>query len=348
MDSFWTGKQVCVTGGTGFLGYHLVRQLIDRGAQVRVLGLPPRLINPLWSMDNVDNRFGDLLDRHHLRQALAGCAVVFHTAGLVAVWGPALAKMYEMHLKGTRLVLENAPSTARIVHTSSIVTVGATRDGQALTEDSRFNLTGLKVDYVHAKRAAEAIALDAARRGRDVVVANPGYLIGPEDYEKSVIGRLMARFWKGRLIGCSAGGWNVVDVRDAAAGHLLAAEHGQAGRRYILGGENLPMAQFFQLLIQASGVRPRLFPWLPAWLMHGLAFLAEAYALCHRKTPYPALQSARLNRFYWYCSSDRARSELGYHARPLAQALADSYAWHSGFGRVPLRGLNRWMMRRAG
>src|SRR5262249_50888073 len=159
-------------------------------ARVRILALPPRETHPLWTMPNVDKRFGDLLDMDHVRDTLTGCDVVFHTAGIVAVWGAGLARVHAVHVGGTRHVLEGAPPHARIVHTSSIVAVGATRRREVLDEESPFTLQHLKVDYVQAKRAAELVALSAAERGQDVVVVNPGYMVGPEDYEQSVMGRL--------------------------------------------------------------------------------------------------------------------------------------------------------------
>src|SRR5205085_7315411 len=158
-------------------------------------------------------------------RAAAGCSVVFHAAGVTAVWGPALERMWSVHTAGTHAVL-GAAGSSRVVHTSSIVAIGASRDGTPLDEDAPFNLDRLAIPYVHAKRKAEQEALGAARRGQDVVVVNPAYLVGPGDHEGSIMGRLCVRFWKGRLLLAPPGGINLVDVRDAARGHLLAAEHG--------------------------------------------------------------------------------------------------------------------------
>src|SRR5262249_27943337 len=157
------------------------------------------------------------------------------------------------------------PRYARIVHTSSIVAVGASRSGRVLDEESPFNLARLRVAYVQAKRGAECVALEEAARGRQVVVVNPGYMVGPEDYEPSVMGRLCARFWRGRILMSPPGGYDLVDVRDVAAGHLLAAERGQVGRRYILGGENHTLREFMHLLARIADWRPRGLPTMPAW-----------------------------------------------------------------------------------
>src|SRR5439155_1230081 len=139
-----------------------------------------------------------------------------------------------------------------------------------------FNLERLRVDYVRAKCAAEQVAAGAAARGRHVVIVNPGYLLGPEDYELSVMGRLCARFWRGRILVAPPGGYNVVDVRDVATGHLLAAEHGRPGRRYILGGENYTLPELFRLLARAAGWRPRALIRLPRWSILTLGTPANA------------------------------------------------------------------------
>jgi dihydroflavonol-4-reductase len=344
--SFWAGQRVCVTGGSGFLGYHLVRQLLGLGARVTVLALPPRQGHPLLK-EKVIRVFGDIRNAEVVRRATADCEVILHTAGVVATWGPALEHMHAIHVAGTRQVLECAPARALVVHTSSIVAVGASSARQPLHEASAFNLEQCKVDYVQAKRAAEQVALAAAARGRHVVVTNPGYLIGPEDHEPSVMGRFCVRFWKGRLPLAPSGGFNLVDVRDVARGHLLAAEHGRPGRRYILGGENRTVRSFMAKLAQVAALRPRSLPKVPWWALHVLAGLSEGRAWFTHKEPYPSFQHVRLNRYHWFCRSDRACRELGYRTCPLTLTLSDTYRWYVAQGELSLRGFNRWWMRPA-
>jgi dihydroflavonol-4-reductase len=348
MDRFWHGRRVCVTGGAGFLGFHLVGLLRKRGARVRTFGLQARPDHPLLQIGDVEHRFGDVLDAQAVRRALADCEVVFHTAGLVAVWGPALAKMRAVHVEGTRNVLAAAAPQARVVHTSSVVAVGASRAGSPLDEDSPFNLRELRVDYVQAKREAEEAALAAAAAGQQVVVVNPGHLLGPQDHEGSVMGRFCLRVWKGRTIMAPPGALNVVDVRDVALGHLLAAERGQPGRRYILGSDNVTLAELVRRLAAVAQLQPRWLPRAPHWLMSGVAGLCEARSWWTQREPYPSFQHARLNRFQWYYRSDRARRELGYTTRPLDETLADAYRWHSQQHPWTLRALNRWWMRPSG
>jgi dihydroflavonol-4-reductase len=341
----WSGRRVCVTGGTGLLGYQIVRRLLGLGASVRVLALPPRGPHPLDREPRVELTLGDVRDPGLVRRAVDGCDVVFHLAGVVAVWGPALERVRDVHVLGTSNVLEAAPTSARVVVTSSVMTVGASLDRRPLDEDSPFRLEHLRIDYLHAKRAAERIAMEHAGRGRDVVVTNPGYLIGPEDFERSVMGRFCVRYWRGMLPVAPPGGVNLVDVRDVARGHLLAAEQGRPGRRYILGGENRTFAGFMAALAEVVGFRPRAKLVLPYWGITALAGCSECRAWLTRRHPYPALQHARLNRYHWFYRSDRAARELGYTSRPLGESLDDTFRWFASRKTLRPRGAGHWWMR---
>ncbi len=330
---FWRDKRVCVTGGTGFLGWHIARLLFPLAGHVRVFGLGPSSQAPADRFQGLDCVHADIRDAAAVRGAVTDRDVVFHAAGPVGVWGAALARMREIHALGTRNVLDALPAGARLVHTSSVVTVGASRDRETLTEASPFRLEGLKVDYVHAKRAAEDLVLAAAERGVDAVVVNPGYLVGPEDHEASVMGRFCLRCWQGKVPLAPPGGMNFVDVRDAALGHLLAAEKGARGLRYILGGENLLMTEFVHALAKARGMPARAAR-MPVWLNALIACVAEACSLWTGREPYPSFQHFRLARHRWHYSSERARVELGYRPRPLERTLADAHEWYCRSGRL--------------
>lgn len=263
------------------------------------------------------------------------------------MWGPQLETMRRAHLEGTRNILKAAGQTKRVVHTSSIVAVGATRHGAIMDEESPFNLAAERIDYVHAKRDAELLALDATRTGQDVIVVNPGYLVGPEDFEPSVMGKFCARVWRAHLTIAAPGGYNLVDVRDVALGHLLAAERGQTGRRYILGGENLSMSQFMRRLAKVAGMQPRLVPTIPLGAMWLAAGIGELQALKKKRESYPSFQHCRLNRYSWFVSSVRANRELGFRPRQLDESLTDAYAWFNSQRPVNLKGVARWWMRPA-
>jgi dihydroflavonol-4-reductase len=343
--AYWSGRRVCVTGGTGFLGYHLVKLLGEFGARVRVFALAPPADHPVRQFKHAEVVAGDILDAAAVKSAVAGCSVVIHAAGIVAVWGPSIARMWPVHVDGTRNVLAAIDPHTRLIHTSSVVAVGASPTGGVLNEDSPFNLTQVKLAYVQAKRAAEELALQS---DRDVVVVNPGYLIGPEDFEQSVMGKLCHRFWRGRAPVAPPGGLNLVDVRDVAIGHLLVAERGQRGQRYILGGENLMYRDFMLAMADVAGMRPRWLPRIPRPLFGLGALINEARGRLRGKEPYPSLAHARLNRYYWFHSSDRARLELGYEPRTVRQSLTDAYAWYASRETFRLRGLNRWLLRPTG
>src|SRR5262249_39013761 len=184
----------------------------------------------------------------------------------------------------------------------SVVAVAASRSRNPLTEESAFNLGQLKIAYVQAKRAAEELALASPK---DVVAVNPSYLIGPDDHDRSVMGQFCRRFWRGRAPIAPPGGLNLVDVRDVAAGHLLAAEHGQRGRRYILGGEAHDYRSFLQLLSDVAGLRPRWIPRVPRPLFTFGAAVNQFRCWLRGREPYPSLAHARLNRYFWFFSSDR-------------------------------------------
>jgi dihydroflavonol-4-reductase len=341
---FWRGRLACVTGGSGFLGYHLVGQLLELGARVRILALPPPPGHPLHAERAAECFFGDVRDAALVRQAVAGCDVVFHTAAVVAFGQGALQRMHEVNREGTRNVLDAVNPDTRLVHTSSIVTVGARGVPAPLTEDSPFLPDVLRIDYVRSKRLTEDMALEGAGR-RHVVVTNPGFLLGPEDYAPSDMGRFCVRFWKGRAPFALPGGINVVDVRDVARGHLLAAEHGKVGRRYILGGEDQTFAKLMRQLADVAGLKPRWLPRLVPLVLDVLALLAAGLAWPGRKEAFPSFQHAQLSRFCWFASSDRAGRELGYRPRPLLDSLVDTYRWYRSRRKVSLRPLNRWWMR---
>ncbi len=342
--SYWTDSPVCVFGGNGFLGRHIVAKLLERGARVRTLSLPgPPVGDP---HPNLDARTGDLADPDAVHAAVKGARVVFLAAGPVGAGGSA-ARAMGTHTDALTRVLGALPGDARLVLTSSIVAVGAGR-GEARDEDSPFPNAGMCVAYVQAKRAAEETVLALAEQ-RNVVVVNPGYLFGPDDPGLSVMGELCVRFWRGNLAVPPPGGINAVDVRDVAEGHLFAAERGTAGRRYILGGENVRFAELFAMLARAGGLRraflPSFRPAAPAWAYWALAACAELGHRVTGKEPRPSFEFVRLFRRCWFVQSTRAETELGYRARPLSETLADTFAWHATRTRVAPRGLNRLWLR---
>jgi dihydroflavonol-4-reductase len=345
-DSFWHNTPVCVIGGTGFLGRHIVAQLLAAGASVRVLGLPGSGVG--YAHPRLDVRTGYVQDPATVRGTVAGARVVFLAAGPVDV-GPHAGQTLAVHAAALEQVLAAVPSTARLVVTSSIVAVGGTARGAVLDEDAPFPNASLRVGYVRAKRAVEEVAL-AAGRSRDVVVVNPGLLFGPDDPGPSIAGEMCLGFWRGYLPIAPGSGMNVADVRDVAAGHLLAAERGAAGRRYILGGENVRYPELFTELAAAAGLRgpllPRFRPPLPGAALWAVATAAALGAAITGGKQLVTYELARMFRLTWFGSSARAETELGYRRRPLRETLADAFAWHAARARVAPGAVTRlWLWR---
>ena len=296
-----------VTGAAGFIGSHVARALDDAG----------------WDVRRFDVRggagivTGDLLGRAALRRAMDGVDAVFHLAALYSYARGDAAGMERINVEGTRAVIEEA-GERRVVHTSSCATCGPVA-GRPATEEDEPAAWELRIPYKRTKIAGERIALEAAARGADVVVVNPTTPVGPGDLRPTPTGKMVADVAGGRARAYLAGSaLNIVAVEDVARGHLLAHERGVAGRRYLLGGENLEMREVFATIARAAGRRsPRLaVPWSAAY--------AAAWVAARLRTE-PSLlvlDEVRVARLPMRFDDSRARRELGYTSSPAADALA--------------------------
>jgi dihydroflavonol-4-reductase len=307
-----------VTGAAGFIGAHVARALVAAGAEVRGFdlradGMP----------DGVEPVAGDLLDRSALEHALDGCDTVFHLAAIYSYARRDAARMHAVNVDGTRALLDAATRgpRRRIVHTSSCATCGPV-PGRPATERDGPPAWELKVPYKAAKLAAERLALGAAREGHDVVVVNPTTPVGPGDRRPTPTGRMIEDVARGRARGYVIGGvLNVVAVEDVATGHLLAAERGRAGERYLLGGENLPMRDVFAIVAEAAG-RPAPAVPVPWRLAHVAALTASGATRPFGREPsLLVLDEVRLARLPMSFDDAKARRELGHAPGPAADAL---------------------------
>ena len=244
-----------VTGGTGFIGSHLARALLERGDDVRVTVRPGSSPEPLAGLDVERAGLPDITDRRALRRALRGVERVFHAAGTTNL-RLGLEEVMRVNAQGTRVVLEEAlrAEVQRVVYTSSVAAIGPASPGSPLDEGARYP-GRLGIPYPDSKHAAEIEALRVGARGLDVVIVNPAHVFGPGDYGPSstdVVRRYLLR----RIPAYVRGAINIVDVRDVAAGHLLADEHGATGERYILSNRNYTWDRLFAELSHLSGVEP--------------------------------------------------------------------------------------------
>ena len=317
-----------VTGATGFIGSNLVRALLDDGAQVRGLARPGSDRQALEGL-SVDIAEGDLLDVASLRRAVAGCDTLFHVAALYAYWPPDRDLFYRVNVEGTRNVLEAARDAGvqRTVFTSSSATIGPANGTRPASEEKLAKTGDLLKGYKESKYLAEQEAIKANAAGFPVVVVNPTAPMGPWDVKPTPTGRIVRDFLLGKMFGYVDTGLNVVHVRDVARGHILAAEKGTPGQRYILGNRNMALREIFQALGTIAGRRPpRLrVPYALALAFAHLDELVEGRMA--RRTPRATVAEVKLSRKPMYFDASRAVQELGMPQTSVEEALSDAVDW---------------------
>ncbi len=311
-----------VTGGNGFVGCHVVRALLERGDRVRVL---IRQGSDRAALEGLEVEFaaGDLRDREAVQRAVAGCHEVYHVAADYRLWVPDPAPMYAANVEGTRNIIETAhrAGVERIVHTSTVGALGIPHGGIG-TEDTPVSIDDMVGPYKRSKFMAEQIAIEAAKNGAPVVIVNPSTPVGPLDLKPTPTGRIIVDFLNRRMPAYVDTGLNLVDVADCARGHLLAAERGRIGEKYILGGQNLTLKEMLENLAIISGLpAPRVR--LPYAIAFGFALGAEAVArVLTRRPPRASVTEVRMSRKHMFFDSSKAARELGYSPKPVEGALA--------------------------
>jgi dihydroflavonol-4-reductase len=326
-----------VTGGTGFIGANIARELAAAGATVRVLARPRADRRALEGV-RVEFVDGDLLDPASVRRAMTGVQTVYHVAADYRLWAPDPSVIYRTNVDGTRTVMEAAgdAGVARVVHTSSVGALGIPTDGTEGTEDTPVTLEQMVGHYKRSKFMGEAVALEFARRGLPVVVVNPSAPLGPWDVKPTPTGQMIVDFMRGRMVATVDTGLNIVHVRDVAQGHLLAAERGKPGERYILGhaAGNLSLAAIFQRLAEITGrPAPRFrVPYALAW---SSAVVCEGIARITGRPPAVPLTAVRMSRKRMYFSPAKAIRDLGLPQTDPVVALRDAVAWFAAHGMAP-------------
>ncbi|MBV8205253.1 MAG: NAD-dependent epimerase/dehydratase family protein [Acidobacteria bacterium] len=327
-----------VTGATGFVGTHVARALLAAGAELRLL---VRRHSDTRSVDDLaaDRVLGDLLQPGSLSGAMAGCEAVFHVAADYRLWVRDPESMYRCNVEGTRALIRAARSAGvrRIIVTSSVATIGFTRNGALATESSPVSLADMVGHYKRSKFMAEQSALQAAREGADVVVVNPTTPVGERDIKPTPTGRIIVDFLKRKFPAYVDTGLNLVDVGDVARGHLLAFEKGKTGERYILGGENLTLKQLLDRLAAFTGLpSPRVRVPIALALAAAVFDTAVNGYLLHRE-PRATVDSVRMARKKMWASSARAGRDLGFCSAPVDDALRRAVTWFTANGYAPSR-----------
>jgi dihydroflavonol-4-reductase len=318
-----------VTGGTGFIGSHVVRALVDDGVSVRVLARAGSDRRALAGLP-VEVVTGDLAEPGSLMATLAGVEVLYHVAADYRLWAPDPAVLYRVNVDGTRALLRaaEAAGVARVVYTSSVGALGLPSGGGSGTEGTPAQLEDLVGDYKRSKFLAEREAEAAAARGLPVVIVNPSAPVGPWDWKPTPTGRMLVDYLRGRMLAYLDTGLNVVHVRDVARGHLLAAAHGRTGERYILGHVegNLGLRAIFERLAPYTGVpAPRVR--LPHRAALALAAGSELLARLFGTEPLVAKTAVRMAAKRMFFDPSKAVRELGLPQTPVDEALRDAVDW---------------------
>ncbi len=334
-----TGR-LAVTGANGFVGAHVVRELLDRGDNVIALVGSDRGVDSLDGLP-VEIRDADVRDPAGVARALRGASTIVHTAATYAFWAPDRRDIYRVNVEGTRNVLAAARDTgARVVHTSSTSTLAPTLENaddplEESDEDGVFDLSRSRGHYKMSKAMAEVLALREAARGLSVVIVQPTTVIGPGDTRPTPSGSLVQHYLNGRMKVIVDMRQNVVDVRDVAAGIALALERARPGDRYILGGGNLSMRALLALLAELTGIPAPRVP-LPLPLLRAGGAVNEWLAdHVTGRPPLASREQALHARDSRHVSSAKAMRELGYAPRPPRAALAAAVQYFAREGHCP-------------
>jgi dihydroflavonol-4-reductase len=330
-----------VTGATGFVGSHVARKLVAAGRSVRALARPGSRRDALSGV-SVEWVEGDLRDATSLDRALAGVGEVFHVAADYRLWSRRPQEIYDSNVNGTRNLLSAArrARVERFVCTSTVATIAVPRGSALPDETNRASVDEMIGNYKRSKLLAEQQALRAAHEGMPVIIVNPTTPVGPGDWKPTPTGRIILDFLRGRMPAYVDTGLNFAAVEDVAQGHLLAAERGRVGERYLLGGRNMTLKEFLDALSTITAI-----PAPTRRIPHSIALAAgladTAWARVTGREPRIPLEAVRIARHSMFVNDAKARKELGYAPGPVEAALERTVHWYAANGYVQLPNLAR-------
>jgi dihydroflavonol-4-reductase len=332
----WNGNLVLVTGGAGFIGSHLVRLLVERGAAVRVLERPGAPVQHL-PLDQIELVRADIRDRTAVANAVRGCGQVYHLAANPNLWTQKRGSFRQVNYLGTVHVLDAACAAGarRILHTSTESILTRARQTRPIAEDQRVTSADVVGPYCRSKFLAEQHAFRLARAGAPIVIVNPTLPVGPGDYGRSPPTQMILDFCRGKRREYLDAELNLIDVRDVAQGMIKALEQGRTGRRYLLGHENLSIRRVFTLLAGLTGLpEPR--RRVPYVVALAAAYASELVAdLFTHRMPVATITGVKLTRRVMHFDAGRSLAELQLQPRPVLSALADAVAWFRAVGWLP-------------
>ncbi|MFZ0759554.1 MAG: hopanoid-associated sugar epimerase [Candidatus Sulfotelmatobacter sp.] len=322
-----------VTGATGFLGSHVAHALNQQGADLRLLVRPTSNLKNLEGLKG-ETETGDLRDSAALQKAMAGCEVVFHVAADYRLWVRNPAEMYGSNVEGTRTILEAARKNGVrcVVYTSSVATMGFSRNGWPADEDSPVSLADMIGHYKRSKFMAEQFAMEAGRSGLRVVTVNPTTPVGERDIKPTPTGRIVVDFLQRKFPAYVETGLNLVDVQECARGHVAALERGRSGERYILGGENRTLKQILDQLGAIAGLpSPKIkLPYFVAYVAGAVDETVSGRLL--GREPRATIETVRMGKKKMWASSGKAERDLGWKIVPVENALRRAVEWFRANG----------------
>jgi dihydroflavonol-4-reductase len=313
-----------VTGGTGFVGLHVARELERRGDDLRLLVREGSNLEPLEGID-YERAVGDVTDRDSVRRAMQGVERVFHVAGTTSMRSSDRIRVFQVNVEGTRNVFEEAlrAGAESAVLTSSSSAVGAAKRGETIDENHPFTVGRLGIAYINSKHDAELVATRIASKGLRLVIVNPSFVLGPDDPNPSgTSNALVRRLLLRRIPGYLDGAVNVVDVRDVARGHVLADERGESAERYLLTGRNFTVQRLFADLGRIADVP------VPPVRMSGRVAVGGVELIEFIGIRVPTSSDEVRSGTQWFTyRNDKAREALGWEPRPHEETLEDTVRW---------------------
>jgi dihydroflavonol-4-reductase len=328
-----SSAKTLITGATGLVGSAVARKLIAEGFPLRALA---RSNSPRFHLEGLDLEFvvGDIRDAESIRRAMAGVRYVFHVAADYRLWARDPSEIFAANVEGTRIVMEEAKRAGveRIVYTSSVATLGLRADGSPADETVPLSVEQGIGQYKRSKIAAERLVeAMVANDALPAVIVNPSTPIGPRDVKPTPTGRIIVETARGRVPGFLDTGLNLVHVDDVAEGHLAALKRGVIGERYILGGENVLLADMLAEISHMVGRRPPRLR-LPHAVVIPVAYVAEATAWLTGRDPFTTRDGIRMAEHHMFFTAAKAERDLGFRARPYREALADAVQWFAATG----------------
>ncbi|MHC1743529.1 MAG: hopanoid-associated sugar epimerase [Syntrophobacteraceae bacterium] len=321
-----------VTGGTGFVGHHLVQLLLRNGWEVTALRRGDSQ-SPFVNLEGVRWCVGDIRDLDFVRRAMAGAIAVFHVAADYRLWVKNPVDMYATNVAGTGVVLEAALANRveRVVYTSTVGALGSRSNGLPADEETPTCFADMVGHYKRSKYLAERKAEGFLPEGLDIVFVHPSTPVGPGDYKPTPTGKIIVDFLCQRLPAFVDTGLNLIHVKDVAAGHLLALERGRTGEKYILGNHNLTLSEILLMLEDVSGIRAsrRRLPLGPVLLA---AQVSELVSRLTGREPLIPLEGVRMARKHMYFDASKAVRNLGLPQTPVWLALREAVDWFRGNG----------------